>query len=403
MIRYQAGFCMLLQVWHGSVFPGAFKLALANATLAVVPMVLAKYGFEPAVRLLEACQEINFTVYAGFTSLIGFLVVFRTSIAYSRFWTGATFLSQMNADWFEAASSLVAFSVGSKADRRSIDMFKQTLVRLFSMLHALALAELEASQDEHTHNQQKEDDHLKTIEQLVTKRNLRLIDPLSLDCDSLQALTECHDKVELVMHWIQKLVMMNVQNGVLCAPPPIVSRAFQELSNGMTRLHNAMTIAEIPFPFPYAQANLALLTAHWVLAPLAMCGVAENAVLGGVYCFSQTFILWSLYRTAVELEDPFGDDANDLDLGVHQDKLNSRLQMLTQECADLVPASRGLLGTSSAIAAQSSMKVQDGDHAHTPDVRRLTLMTDVFSFDHGKHKQVEFSNTSSRERKTLML
>ena len=27
---------------------------------------------------------------------------------------------------------------------RSIDMFKQTLVRLFSMLHALALAELEA-------------------------------------------------------------------------------------------------------------------------------------------------------------------------------------------------------------------------------------------------------------------
>ena len=40
----------------------------------------------------------------------------------------------------QAASSLVAFCVGSKAEEGSVDLFKQTIVRLFSMLHALAAA-----------------------------------------------------------------------------------------------------------------------------------------------------------------------------------------------------------------------------------------------------------------------
>lgn len=79
------------------------------------------------------------TVYNAFSTLLGILVVFRTGQAYNRFWDGSTLTHQMRGDWFDAASSIISFTRTSKADSTKLWDFRQIVVRLFSMLHALSL------------------------------------------------------------------------------------------------------------------------------------------------------------------------------------------------------------------------------------------------------------------------
>merc|ERR1739838_411426 len=85
--------------------------------------------------------------WSGFSFLVGFLIIFRTSQAYARFWDGCKSTHQMRAEWYDACSALIAFtchaSATATAEKEAIVLFKQTLVRLFSMLNACCLAELE--------------------------------------------------------------------------------------------------------------------------------------------------------------------------------------------------------------------------------------------------------------------
>ena len=50
-----------------------------------------------------------------------------------------------------------------------------------------------------------------------------------------QALATCNDRCELLAFLIQKMTLRAMYDGVIAAAPPIVSRSFQELSNGMVR------------------------------------------------------------------------------------------------------------------------------------------------------------------------
>eukprot|EP00971_Amphidinium_carterae_P028447 559928-Amphidinium_carterae.1 len=47
--------------------------------------------------------------YTSFTFLIAFMIAFRNNQAYGRYWEGCTLLQVMMGNWYDAASSLVAF------------------------------------------------------------------------------------------------------------------------------------------------------------------------------------------------------------------------------------------------------------------------------------------------------
>merc|ERR1719379_3379294 len=81
----------------------------------------------------------NSAVYSSFSFVLGFLLVFRTSQAHTRFWEGSTLTHQMRGQWMDACSSLFAFAYVSKNSDHDISFFKHMLVRLFSLLHAMAL------------------------------------------------------------------------------------------------------------------------------------------------------------------------------------------------------------------------------------------------------------------------
>jgi len=314
---------------NGSVFPNAMCVAVPCSLLSALLKVLIDEGhlvvFQDEDSILRENQAWN-----GFSFLVGFLIVFRTSQAYNRFWDGCTATHQMRAEWFDSCSSLFAFCNHSKAPLPKIESFKARAVRLFSMLHAAALAELEVLNSKQNGNSKVEIDSLAAY-------GFEIIDPDGFDRQSLCALKRATTKVELVFSWIQCLIVDSIDSGVLSIPPPILSRAFHEIANGMVAFHDAMKISYIPFPFPYAQTCDCLLCLHWLVVPFVTSQWVSNAWWAFIFVMIQVFILWALNFIAIEIENPFGTDPNDLDGHHMQQEMNGHLLLLLQTTTMTTP------------------------------------------------------------------
>jgi len=331
IIYHSGGVYHVLNLFRmeGSIFPRTLPQSLFCGLLAG----LVKYC------LLEDFMGWNMespkfimsdtVAWGGFTSLVGFLVVFRTSMAYNRFWEGATMLYRMRAEWMDACSSIFAFSHhGRPADTEEMTAFRDLLVRLFSMLHSLALAEIE--------------DCSSKMPEDVRAFRYELIDPGSIDCASLRAIKNSNGKVELVFQWIQQLVTENihypgVHTGLLTIPPPILSRAYQELATGMVAFQEAVKVSSVPFPFPYAQCCDCLLLIHWCVTPIVVSQWFLTPWWAGAFAFFQVFTLQVLNCIAVEIENPFGSDANDINCDALQDEMNVYLLQLQAPTCEKTP------------------------------------------------------------------
>merc|ERR1719409_2529813 len=60
------------------------------------------------------------------------------------------------------------------------------------------------------------------------------------------------DPIFLVNRWILQETTALVLGRHLKIPSPIVSRIFQQMSNGMLGFNQALKVAVVPFPFPSA-------------------------------------------------------------------------------------------------------------------------------------------------------
>jgi len=158
----------------GSLFPLSFLTAAPCAAFA---------GGLKHFKVIGQTEILNDnTLWGGFSFLVGFLIVFRTSEAYSRFWGGCTATHQMRAEWSDAASAIMSFCKHSTAPEKEILHFKHIVIRLFSLLHTMALGDIEECED---------------IEAMVAF-DLELIDPNGLDKETWRALSRSHHKVALV-------------------------------------------------------------------------------------------------------------------------------------------------------------------------------------------------------------
>eukprot|EP00929_Paragymnodinium_shiwhaense_P061866 TRINITY_DN30906_c0_g1_i1.p1 TRINITY_DN30906_c0_g1~~TRINITY_DN30906_c0_g1_i1.p1 ORF type:complete len:675 (+),score=136.83 TRINITY_DN30906_c0_g1_i1:168-2192(+) len=259
-------------------------------------------------------------IWGGYTSVLGFLLVFRTQIAYSRFWEGGTTLQQVRGVWFNAVSNLVAFSNDSEEEemRFKVEKFQHLLVRLMSMMYCSALQQIADMDDEH----------------------FEIIDVYGVNVDSLKYLSASEDRCEVIMQWIQRLIVINTNQQVVCIAPPILSRVFQELSNGIVDVQNARKISEFKFPFPYAQMLTVSLIVHWICTPFVSAMIIEpgQRVLGAFIVGVSVWGLWSINYIAAEIENPFGDDPNDLPVENMQTHFNRSLRTLIDPLCQIPPS-----------------------------------------------------------------
>lgn len=317
MIYYDKGDWSLGFVFtlEGSVFPKALAWSVPSAVSAVA-IYWVYYHYLGMENWAQAANIGMF--WSSFNFMLGFLIVFRTQQAYNRYWQGATLMREARAEWINGTSSVFAFCSRDPSMKNDVDAFKHLTVRLMSLLSCVMFQSITD----------------------LTEESFPIISLDGVDEDSLEFLKkkECHSqKSEVIMQWIQQLVMTAADSGVITAPSPIVTRFFQHFSQGGVYMNVGRNLTDIPFPFPYAQMLMVFLLVQVIMTPM-ICGlVLESAPWSGIFTFCSTFAFWGTNYIAVELESPFGDDSNDLPLALMQADFNQSLWLLLERTVQMPP------------------------------------------------------------------
>ena len=126
--------------------------------------------------------------------------------------------------------------------------------------------------------------------------------------------------VHTTVNRIIRTLSTRMKNGGLNFAPPIISRIYQELSNGLLAYNQAIKMKEVAVPFVYVQYQALLLFFFTLVTPLGVGSFTSSqsqewpsVVLAG---FLSSFIVGSFTAMLVanELEDPFGMEPNDIDM-----------------------------------------------------------------------------------------
>jgi len=102
----------------------------------------------------------------------------------------------------------------------------------------------------------------------------------------------------------------------------------QELSTGHLGYRNALKIHHTPFPFPYAQIIALALTLLVPASGIMMDYFVVSKIWATVFCFIAVGGYYGVNEVAIELEDPFGRDDNDMPMELYHREFNERLLML---------------------------------------------------------------------------
>mmetsp|Transcript_17849 Transcript_17849/g.31260 ORF Transcript_17849/g.31260 Transcript_17849/m.31260 type:complete len:493 (-) Transcript_17849:207-1685(-) len=135
-------------------------------------------------------------------------------------------------------------------------------------------------------------------------------DDLSVEAFEGPGSSQNLDRPTILFEWISEDINFCIK---LCGiPPPIVSRCYQELSNGMLGFNQAIKVADIPFPFPFSQLLEILLRVFTSVVPLYVARFTKGLVMTPLLSLGITLALWSLSEISRELENPFADGPNQL-------------------------------------------------------------------------------------------
>jgi len=296
------------------VFPRASSFALFFSLIAAGLKMLDQSGFMPVKSLQSALSS---SLFGSFTFILGFMLVFRSSHCYTRFWTGAQSLGTLRAQLHESISGIAAFTRLSKNCPEEIDCFIHTVVRLASLLHANILQAIST----------------------MESNDIPVVDQTGIDPESLQMLATLNpgSRVDIVSQWISNLIVDGISSGVMCVPPPILSRTFQELEKCSVEVEQLQQLLSVPFPFPYAQASWILLSMFSVYTPLVMVWNNDSVAVSFLSTFICLIGMYSVEMIADQLDNPFGSDANDLPLIEYQMAMNKSLLLLLSPMARQSP------------------------------------------------------------------
>mmetsp|Transcript_45809 Transcript_45809/g.83981 ORF Transcript_45809/g.83981 Transcript_45809/m.83981 type:complete len:373 (-) Transcript_45809:83-1201(-) len=266
-------------------------------------------------------------LYSSLSFFVSFVVLFRIDLSYARFKDGCKNAFIMTGDFFDSASLLISFCRTSTADQSTIDNFQHQIIRLFSLLNALIFADLEDCQD------------------MDEALEYEVIDVEGFDQETIEKLRQSTNRVPIVFQWLQDVMVDNCHNGVLKVPPPIITRAFQELGRGMVKYHEATDVARVPFPFPLASTTELLLVAQCCITPVVIVRWTDYVTLAIIFSFLLVFILWFFVGVSTCLENPFDGGRHSLNTREMQHEHNSRLLSLLLPDAQRMPqlSSRALV------------------------------------------------------------
>eukprot|EP00929_Paragymnodinium_shiwhaense_P041290 TRINITY_DN21467_c0_g1_i3.p1 TRINITY_DN21467_c0_g1~~TRINITY_DN21467_c0_g1_i3.p1 ORF type:complete len:595 (+),score=105.43 TRINITY_DN21467_c0_g1_i3:58-1842(+) len=357
---------------------------LVAAVLHIVcfHLEMGPYG---KTKELQWLQDDWSGVLSTYSVAVSFLLVFRTQTAYSRFWDAISCLQELRGTWVNVVSSCFAFCNQDDSKVHATETFKHQLVRLMSLLSCSALASVGDAQDQ-----------------------LQVLDMSGMEESALEWLALQPNQCEIVVQWIQRLIIDNYTKGILSAPAPSLSRVFQELGSGITNLNNARRIELVPFPFPYAQMISLILCLHVLFTVVASAFTFQSPVSAFCGCFMSSFVFWSVNYIAIEIERPYGEDANDLPLADLAAAINSALVNLLQAEAqhppryqlDCIEAAMAKMNGGRSGTESASWRLLSGGKGGSPQVSVMSAAS-VAPAKTGAAACEEESSTSTPKKASL--
>lgn len=309
----------LLKSIARSVLPKSVVIAFCATLVAVALTLLRNDG-----KLKFEMDGKNYTVYS---SALAFLLVFRNGKSYSRWWDGVVAMTHLKTDFIDACAQLCSATIMSKQPKEKIDNYCYLITRLFSVFSCIAFKHIADMHDERFEVLSIEDLDEKTRTMLLTSPE------------------RPRHMMPLIEQWILNTVYRGIDESIVCAPPPLVSRFFASLHDGRVLVKKCQVISFTDFPLPYSIMINALLVIHWFYtAAFASVSQTEySMVCSMVFC--AVFAYWCINLISVELERPFGDDVNDINLHAEQREINQHLALLLDPRARHSPQCLGVTST----------------------------------------------------------
>lgn len=149
------------------------------------------------------------------------------------------------------------------------------------------------------------------------------------EIDSLQRARGVLAKTALATLWLQEFISREFAAGALGnTPPPIVSRLFQFISDGMVGYNQARKVAYIPFPFAHTQLTTFFVVVIIYYVPILILTFVNGIVAAAILNFLTVCVFVGLWQVSNELEDPFRNVPNDLPLNYFQAQFNEALVVM---------------------------------------------------------------------------
>lgn len=292
-----------------SVFPKAAFVGLLGSLLGFGLLALRQnHGYQ----LISYKNAKDNDLYSVYSVALGFLVVFRNGQAYDRWWDGAKTLGCAMTEWMDACMQLVSCTTSSHADHDKVIGFNHVVIRLFSLLTAVAFKHIGDMEDE----------------------DFEVLSLTGMDDISQSILRDSNEEprkmLAIVEQWILNTIHAGMQENppIISAPPPIVSRVFQEIGNGSFQIEKLFIISTTQLPAPYRIMLDVLLYIHVLYTCVVASVLIDNPAYISIVVFFAVFGLQCINFIAMEIEHPFGDDLNDISVHHAQAEINEHLRML---------------------------------------------------------------------------
>jgi putative membrane protein len=259
---------------RGSVVPRVIGRTLAASLIGVVALYVHRtsgFGIAPILHTLVGAA-------------LGLLLVFRTNASYDRWWEGRRLLGMLvnrSRDLARQVASYVPERAPNGVARSENE--RTTLARWVVLFYRLSAQTLRA------------------------ERDLAPVMPLVRD-DEVRTLEAATHRPNVVYTWISRRLAEHANAGAFSEQRLVAMDA--NLTSLQDSLGACERIMKTPVPFAYAQHCKLLVTIFCFTVPFAM---AKD--LGWFTPFGAAVVAFALFgvdEIGVEIEDPFGHDANDL-------------------------------------------------------------------------------------------
>lgn len=286
-VKYDSSkhFAVLTQM-NGSVWPRVFKYCLLNV-LNISTIIFIRQRF--SIDLTYSDKGHSFL-----SMIVAFLIVTRSNITYRRFMESRGHVSnalRSCRELIQFAVTFTRYSTSQRARKWRFDLARKTIVLLRSVVTSL---EFESTG---TH---------------VWKT------PALTQTEKAALRTAVGDNNERSPYVLAMFIRSTIASNVEFLDTPLhvnkELKLYSFVSDFITAYANLMKLVNTQFPFPLAQMNRTFVflwayTLPWVLYH---DDISIPSLIVLVFFITYAFV--GLEFVSIELDDPYGDDPNDLDI-----------------------------------------------------------------------------------------